>query len=179
MEEKKFIAISEDEYNSFKHGEYEREIENLKEKIEELKKEKEEIAKAKGVILDIIPYCGATKMKLISNENFENEILEAIKNTEFKHVVNDYIFCNHMGFYKEKDYVQIGDTYYYKNEWCEKIKDNLSLLSRQVKSLEEKRDRLQIEVEILDRKIDVDNDGCHLDRDSSILRRIIDKFSKQ
>lgn len=38
MDEQKFIAISENEYNSFKHGEYERKIKELEGKIEKLKK---------------------------------------------------------------------------------------------------------------------------------------------
>lgn len=38
MDEQKFIAISESEYNSFKHGEYERKIKELEEKMKNLKK---------------------------------------------------------------------------------------------------------------------------------------------
>lgn len=180
MEEKKFIAISEDEYNSFKHGEYEREIKRLKEQIQKLEKEKEEIAKGKGVILEITDSYsfGRTKtVKLISNETFENEILEAIKNTEFKHVVKDRTIGLFGNFNKENDYIQIGDTYYYQNEWCEKVKRKMTLLSCEVKRLEEKRDKLNVEVAMLDKKLGVDNEDA-FSRDSTIIRRIIDKFSK-
>lgn len=180
--EQKFIAVSEEEYNSFKHGEYERKIKELQEKIKELEKEKIEIAKAKAVKLEKSNFGDFNKaistVEVYSDSDFENEILNDIKNTEFKHVVEGGTIGIFGFFDKDKDYVQIGDNFYYQNEWCERIKENLRDLSSKVKDLEERRDKLAAQVEMLEDKLELDDDGCHLDRKESFIKRIIDKFGK-
>lgn len=182
MNDKKFIAISEDEYNSFKHGEYEREINNLKEEIEKLKKEKEEALMAKGTIVKISEgFCGTKEIKsfkIITDENFESEILNAIKNTIFAHAIEHY-FPDWLSD-EPSEYVLVGDTYYYKNKWYEKLKEEIENLSKEVKILENKRNSLQEEIDILNANPEINqlDDGCHLDRDSTILKKIINKFTK-
>lgn len=174
--EQKFIAISESEYNSFKHGEYERKIKELEDKIAELEQENIKIAKAKAVRIEIseaYSFNGhSTNITVYSDSNFENEILESIKNTELSHVVKL--------FTEKDDFVKIGETYYYKNKWCEKLKSELKYLASKVKDLQEKRDELESEVKILKRdlidKDETDNLYSPITRDEHILKKIINKF---
>lgn len=181
--EQKFIAIREDEYNSFKHGEYEREIKKLKEEIEKLKKEKEDALMAKGTIVEITSsfchYDTIKTLKILTDENFENGILDAIKNTEFEHIVNNPTLIL-SDFDKEQDYIIVGETYYYKNKWCEKLKSEIQSLSYKVKSLEEKRDELKSEINLLENESEIKDlhNGRRLDRDETILKKIINKFAK-
>lgn len=178
----KFIAVSEEEYNSFKHGEYERKINDLQEKIEKLEKEKIEIAKAKAVRVEetnnLSWGISRTTVEVYSDSGFENQILNSLKNTKFEHIFRRETIGLLDYSDKTDDYVQIGDTCYYKNEWCEKIKEKLTSLSSEVKSLEEKRDKLTAQVKMLEDELEIDKDGCHLDRNESFVKRIIDKFGK-
>lgn len=173
MEEQKFIAISESEYNSFKHGEYERKIKELEARINELESEKLKIAQAKAVRLETYSSFGCRSHTMItvlySDEDFENEILNDIKNTELKHITKTDPCID---FRKDRDYVVFGDTTYYKNEWCENLKQELVSLSYQVESLEEKRDRLKFEIDLLDEKVE------HKD-DESFMKAVIKHFTKK
>lgn len=172
MEEQKFIAISESEYNSFKHGEYERKIRELQDKISKLEEEKMEIAKAKAVRLETFSSFGCrfhtTITKLYSNYDFEDDILNDIKNTELKHFVDANLY---IGFNKE-DYVAVNGVNYYKNEWCEKLKQELSSLSYEIKSLEEKRDKLKFEIDILNNKLEYKDD-------KSFIKAVVEHFTKK
>lgn len=173
MNEQKFIAISESEYNSFKHGEYERKIKKLEEKIEKLEREKLEIAKAKAVRLEtfssFVCRSHSTITTMYSNDNFENEILNDIKNTELKHFVDTNFYID---FKKDKDYVVVNGVNYYKNELCENMKQEIRSLSYEIKSLEEKRDKLKFEVEILEEKSECKDD-------ESLIKAIVKRFSKK
>ena len=168
MQEQRFIAISEEEYNSFKHGEYERQIKSLEEKIEQLEKENIAIAKAKAVRLEITKEHGlatikdTTKIQVISNEKFEDEILESIRNTEFSHIV-----CQ-LGY---DAYVKIGDTCYYKNKWCEELKNELQRLSIHIERLQNEKKSLEEDVAILQAT------SKNTDK-RNIIQLIIDTFSK-
>lgn len=154
--ETKFIAISENEYNSFKHDEYERKIKELEDKIATLEKEKEDIAKAKAVRLEFsnagIYGKHQTTIAVYSDTNFENEILESIKNTEFKHIVNTAPGVN-LVFFEDADYIQVGDEFYYKNKWCDKLKNELFYLSSKIKALQKRKSDLESDIEILEHKI--------------------------
>lgn len=173
MDEQKFIAISESEYNSFKHGEYERKIKELEGKIKKLESEKIEIAKAKAVRLEThYSLCfnhHSSTVALYSDEDFENEILNDIKNTEFNHLTNSTFS---IGFDKDKDFIIVGDTKYYKNELCEEMKKEIRSLAYEIKSLEEKKDKLKFEVEILEEKSECKDDG-------SLIKAIVKRFSNK
>lgn len=173
MEEQKFIAVSETEYNSYKHGEYERKIRELQETISKLEDDKLKIAKAKAVRLETFSSFGcrshSTITILYSNDNFENEILNDIKNTELKHFVDTNFYID---FKKDEDYVVVNGVNYYKNEWCEKMKQEISSLSYEIKSLEEKRDKLKFEVDVL-------NDKKEYKNDESFIKAIVEHFTKK
>ena len=173
MDEQKFIAISESEYNSLKHGEYERKIKELEGKIKKLEMEKIQIAKAKAIRFETryIAMFNDTSsiVSLYSDEDFENEILNDIKNTEFKHLT-DSTFS--IGFDKDKDFIIVGDTKYYKNELCEEMKKEIRSLAYEIKSLEEKKDKLKFEVEILEEKSECKDD-------ESLIKAIVKRFSKK
>lgn len=169
MSEQRFIAISEDEYNSFKHGEYERQIKFLEEKIEQLEKEKIDIAKAKAVRLEIRKEHGltttknTTKIQVISNEKFYDDILESIRNTEFSHIVSQF---------RNDEYIRIGNSYYYKNKWCEELKNELQRLSIQIERLQDEKKSLEEDVAILQ--------GALKNMDKrNMIQLIIDQFSKK
>lgn len=173
MGEQKFIAISESEYNSFKHGEYDRKIKELEVKIEKLEREKIEIAKAKAIRFETHYVAGfnhrSSTVYLYSDEDFESEILNDIKNTEFKHLT-DTVFT--IGFQKDKDCIVVNDTKYYKNELCEDMKKEIHHLAYEIKSLEEKRDKLKFEVEILEEKSECKDE-------KSLINAIVKRFSKK
>lgn len=165
----KLIAISEDEYNSFKHDEYEQKIKMLEERIEELEVEKTKIANAKAVRLDTSIYMRAggervSSIALFSDNNFENEILNCIKDTEFRHIVG----IRFPFFSKEADYIEVNDVCYYKNELCEKLKKDIELLISECADLENKRDELKVEIKKLNERKKRNN--------NSFLRNIIKKL---
>lgn len=168
MKEQKFIAISEDEYNSFKYGEYERKIKTLEQHIKDLEDEKIKIAEAKAIRLEITNdpsiFNVKRKIKVLSDEAFENEILESIRNTPFSHIVSD------IGNFV--DYVIVGDTTYYKNTWCEKLKNELAWLSSEIESLKKTKKDLQ-------EKIDILKEGTkEIKNDNSFIDLIVNRFSK-
>lgn len=168
MSEQRFIAISEEEYNSFKHGEYERKIKSLQEKIDQLEKGKIDIAKAKAVRIETTtddwPSGKCTTIQVISNEKFEDDILESIRNTEFSHVFKTSLFDS-------KEYVKIGDTCYYKNKWCEELKNELQRLSCQITELQKEKKELEDDVRMLN------NVAKNTDK-KDMIELIIDTLSK-
>lgn len=182
--EDKFIAISEDEYNLFKHSKYKRKIQELEIKILELEKEKIEIAKAKAVRLsDHID-----GIKLYSDSDFENEILNDIKNTEFRHVFTENTRMGRHFNIESIDYIEINESKYYKNEYCEDLKIELSYLCREIKEKKEELSKIESQVKLLEsiRDKEVEKEETEFETSNrkmnhlgdGFLRALFRKFSK-
>lgn len=150
----KFIAISEEEYNSFKHGEYIRKIGDLEEKIYKLEEEKLSIARSRAVVIEHsnLFTSPSYKIKILSEDTFENEMLEYLRNKDILHGVK--FALNGDGV----EFVEIGDKIFYRNKYSLRLRDELSDLcleiSRKKKEVEELNSQISILKSIVGKEVE-------------------------
>lgn len=149
----------------------------LTERCSNLQKELMEVANARAVVLKEGTSNKGSSVELLSNCNFESEILNRIKNTKF-----EFLISLNRPFYFDKYVVIDGETYY-RNKWCEDIKHELNRLSVQCEYKKKELDELGKQIYILESRkkeiLDIKEDIVMPSSSETFTSKLINLFSKR